>query len=74
MQTSSYQGFVEKLGSHLQALRKERRLSQEAVGEALNMDRVSIGYIEQGKRSPRLQTLYALSILYGVPIKDLFDL
>lgn len=37
------------------------------------MDRVSIGYIEQGKRAPRLQTLFALSILYQVEMRELFE-
>lgn len=73
MQTKSYQEFNEALGRRLQRLRKERGLSQEAVGEALHMDRVSIGYIEQGKRTPRLQTVYALSQLYQVPIREVFD-
>lgn len=54
-------------------LRKNCGFSQEDVGEALGMDRVSIGYIEQGKRAPRLQTLFSLANLYGVEMKALFD-
>lgn len=54
-------------------LRKSSGLSQEAVGEAIGMDRVSIGYIEQGKRTPRLQTLYSLANLYNVSMQDVFD-
>lgn len=61
------------LGRRLQSLRKNCGFSQEDVGEALGMDRVSIGYIEQGKRAPRLQTLFALANLYGVEMKALFD-
>ena len=73
MQTESFQNFNKQLGHHLKLLRKSHGLSQEAVGEALGMDRVSIGYIEQGKRAPRLQTLYALALLYRVPVAKLFD-
>lgn len=73
MQTSSFQEFNRALGHHLQVVRKQRGLSQEAVGEALGMDRVSIGYIEQGKRAPRLQTVYALAQLYQVEVHELFD-
>lgn len=54
-------------------LRKNCGFSQEDVGEALGMNRVSIGYIEQGKRAPRLQTLFALANFYGVEMKALFD-
>lgn len=73
MRISDFQDFNYLLGRRLQSLRKNRGLSQEDVGEALGMDRVSIGYIEQGKRAPRLQTLFALANLYGVEMKALFD-
>lgn len=58
---------------HIQALRKTRGLSQEEVGNILDMDRVSIGYIEQGKRAPKLSTLYALADVFGIDIKDFFE-
>lgn len=73
MRISDFQDFNYLLGRRLQSLRKNRGLSQEDVGEALGMDRVSIGYIEQGKRAPRLQTLFALANLYEVEMKALFD-
>ena len=60
-------------GVHIQAIRKTRGLTQEQVAEALGMDRVSIGYIEQGKRAPRLSTLYALARYYDVEMQDFFD-
>lgn len=61
-----------RLGSHLQDIRKSRGLTQEQVAEQLGMDRVSIGYIEQGKRSPKLSTLYALARCYDIEMQDLF--
>lgn len=73
MRNSDFQDFNYLLGRRLQSLRKNCGFSQEDVGEALGMDRVSIGYIEQGKRAPRLQTLFALANLYGVEMKALFD-
>lgn len=60
------------LGAHLQGLRKSRGLTQEQVAERLGMDRVSIGYIEQGKRTPKLSTLYAMSECYNVAMQDIF--
>lgn len=65
--------FQLALGWHLQSIRKSRGLSQEAVGELLDMDRVSIGYIEQGKRAPKLSTLFKMAIVYEVSMSDLFD-
>ena len=73
MRVRDFQDFNYLLGRRLQLLRKNCGFSQEDVGEALGMDRVSIGYIEQGKRAPRLQTLFALANLYGVEMKALFD-
>lgn len=72
MQTEGFHIFQKRLGKELQAIRKRRGLSQEQAGIAIGMDRVSIGYIEQGKRSPKLSTLYALAGLYHVPFSELF--
>lgn len=73
MQTTSFHTFQKQLGAHIQALRKARGLSQEQVGSLLDMDRVSIGYIEQGKRAPKLSTLYFMAEVLDVEIKDFFD-
>lgn len=63
METEDFNTFKKQLGRALQAKRKRCGLSQEKAGEAIGMDRVSIGYIEQGKRAPKLSTLYALSLV-----------
>lgn len=60
------------LGSHIQGIRKARGLTQEQVAGQLGMDRVSIGYIEQGKRSPKISTLFALAQCYDVEMQDFF--
>lgn len=73
MQTHSFQSYQKQLGAHLQRIRKTCGLSQEEVGNLLDMDRVSIGYIEQGKRAPKLKTLYAMARVYQVTMQDLFD-
>ncbi|WP_049777701.1 helix-turn-helix domain-containing protein [Coriobacterium glomerans] len=72
MQIEGFHLFQKRLGRHLQAFRKANHYSQERVGELLGMDRVSIGYIEQGKRAPKLSTLYALTSLYGITLSELF--
>ncbi len=67
MKDSAYTTFLAGLGRRLGAVRRSRGLSQERVAQMLDMDRVSIGYIEQGRRSPRLATLY------DVRVTDFFD-
>ena len=59
-------------GANLQRIRRSRGLTQEQVAEIIGMDRVSIGYIEQGKRAPKLSTLFALSQCYDIEMQDFF--
>lgn len=59
-------------GAHLQSIRRSRGLTQEAVAESIGMDRVSIGYMEQGKRVPKISTLYALAQCYDIEMQDFF--
>ncbi|OUO89929.1 hypothetical protein B5F40_08830 [Gordonibacter sp. An230] len=73
MENEDFYIFKRRLGRHLQARRKECGLSQERTGEILGMDRVSVGYIEQGKRAPKLSTLHAMTRLYGVSFPELFE-
>ncbi|MDR1713388.1 MAG: helix-turn-helix transcriptional regulator [Coriobacteriales bacterium] len=72
-QTDSFQIFRERLRWRIRALRHECGYSQEQLGELIGLDRVSIGYIEQGRRTPSLQTLFNLAIAFGIDISDLFD-
>ena len=65
--------FQVQLGRRIQAVRTSLGFLQEDVAELLGMTRVSIGYIEQGRRSPKLSTLYELANLYEVDIRTFFD-
>ncbi|MCL2537325.1 MAG: helix-turn-helix domain-containing protein [Coriobacteriia bacterium] len=71
MQSLNYQEFQKELGSRIQKYRKSRCLSQEGFAELLDMHRVSIGYIEQGKQAPKLSTLFRMAEILEVPLKDL---
>lgn len=66
--------FRSEFGKHLQTLRKEKNISQEELAARAGVDRVAIGYIEQGIRSPKLETIYNVSSALGVDVKELFDL
>jgi transcriptional regulator with XRE-family HTH domain len=58
----------------MQQIRRSRNLTQEQVAELIGMDRVSIGYIEQGRRAPKLSTLFSLANVYDVEMQDFFSL
>jgi len=66
--------FRKNFGQHLQSLRKDKGLSQEELANRINLDRVSVGYLEQGIRSPKLRTLFLIAKVLGVPLKDLLDI
>ena len=66
--------YSHMLGHHMQQIRRSRNLTQEQVAELLGMDRVSIGYIEQGRRAPKLSTLFSLARVYNVDMQEFFSL
>lgn len=73
MENTEYDTFLTKLGKRIQHVRVSLGFLQEDVAEMLGMTRVAIGYIEQGRRAPKLSTLYALARLYEVDIRTFFD-
>ena len=70
---SSFLKFRKNLGENVQKLRKAKGLSQEELASLVGIDRVAIGYIEQGIRSPKLETIFFIAKALKVKPKDLFD-
>jgi len=56
------------LGKRLKALRKEKGLTQQELGDMINVTKVSICCYERGTRTPTLETLLDLSRVFGVDI------
>ena len=52
--------------NRLQQLRKERKVSQEALGEALSLHGRTIAYYESGEREPSPDTICKLADFFGV--------
>ena len=69
--TDDYQQFLFDTGRLIQDARKARGLTQEQLAEIADMDRVGVGYIEQGRRAPKLSTLYKISKALGVQPAEL---
>lgn len=67
----SFTVFREKLVRKIQKLRESKVYTQEELAYLLDMDRVSVGYIEQGRRSPELSTLHAMTKILDISISDL---
>jgi transcriptional regulator with XRE-family HTH domain len=58
-------------GKILRRLRKDRRLSQEALSFEAGLDRTYISLLELGRRSPTLDSLVALSRALGVTLAEI---
>lgn len=56
------------LGKRIKELRKERGLTQQQLGDKINVTKVSICCYENGTRTPTLQTLLDLSEYFGVDL------
>lgn len=59
------------LGRRIQQYRKEKGLSQEALGEALGVSRQAVSKWEGDNGIPELDTLIAMSSLFGVTLGTL---
>ena len=62
------------LGEQIQALRKDKGLSQEELGEALGVARQSVSKWESGTTIPELDKLIAMSKLFGVSVGSILGL
>lgn len=55
-----------RLGNSLRAIRHERGLSQEGLGELLERHRTYVGGLERGERNPSLRVVEDLAARLGV--------
>ena len=62
-----------KIGKFIAALRKERRLTQEQLGEKLGVTNKTISRWENGNYMPNVEMLALLSKEFGVSINELIS-
>lgn len=63
---------LKAFGHRLAEVRKSRGMTQQELAEKLDISLVSIGYIETGRRWPRLNTLHRIADALGVRVGDIF--
>src|SRR5262245_41817274 len=61
------------LGQRLRALRKQRGLSQERLGDRAGLSGKFIGEVERGEKSISIDSLYRVSVALEIPLRDLAD-
>jgi len=59
------------LGNNIRMTRKSLKMTQEKVAELIDVSTVFISQLENGSRKPSLETIYKLSIAFGVSLDDL---
>jgi transcriptional regulator with XRE-family HTH domain len=62
--------IAERFGRNLLKARRDAGLSQEALATLCSLHRTEIGYLEGGKRVPRLDTAIRLATALEVPLDD----
>ena len=62
---------AERFGANLKRCRKRARLSQVEVADRAGLHRTEIGFLEQGKRKPRIDTLVKLSAAVEADVGEL---
>ena len=64
----------EKLGQKIKIRRKDKRLTQETLAEMCNISTGFLGHIENGTRTPSLETLFGIANSLGCGVDYfLFD-
>ena len=58
------------IGRNIRAARKAKKMTQEAVAEAIDMSLQHFGKVERGDRKINLQRLGQLSVLLDVPLES----
>lgn len=56
----------DSIGAKLKALRKQKRMTQQALADALEVKRATISNYEIGRRSPHLSELRRIAEYFGV--------
>ena len=60
------------IGARIKELRKEAKLSQEALGLKAGLDRTYIASVESGKRNISIVNIEKLSLSLGCSLTDFF--
>jgi transcriptional regulator with XRE-family HTH domain len=64
---------LQKIGTFLKELRKEKELTQEQLAETLNVSRRTVSRWETGSNMPDLDLLMEMADLYQVDLRELLD-
>lgn len=61
------------LFNRIELLRVERRLSRQALAEAVGVNYQTIGYLERGEWNPSLELALRIAEFFGLPVEAIFS-
>lgn len=64
--------ILDEIGQRIARARKAKSMSQEQLAAETGLDRVAIGYIEQGRRRPTVTTVIRLANGLELKLEHLF--
>ncbi|MEU6169603.1 helix-turn-helix transcriptional regulator [Streptomyces tanashiensis] len=64
----------EQVYNRLAVVRAERKVSRQALAEAVGVHYQTIGYIERGQYNPSLDLALKVARFFGLPVEALFSL
>jgi len=64
--------LVQQLGERIRQLRKEKNLSQDALGERANLHNNYIGQVERGEKNVTIDSLSKIAAGLEVSLEELF--
>ncbi|MGH4034275.1 helix-turn-helix transcriptional regulator [Actinomycetota bacterium Odt1-20B] len=64
----------EQVHNRLAVVRAERKVSRQALAEAVGVHYQTIGYIERGQYNPSLDLALKIGKFFGLPVEALFSL
>lgn len=66
--------FSVVVGKTIKTLRKEKKVSQEKLAEAIDSHQVYISEIERGLKIPSLPVLYEIAKAFGITLTELISI
>ena len=65
--------ILKSFGNHLRDIRQSKNISQEKLGNMIEVPQSTIGRIERGQSNPNLCLLAAIAKSLGIDLKELMD-
>lgn len=60
------------IGKRIQNMRKQRKLTAEDLGKALNISSSAVNMYESGQRIPRDEVKIKIADFFGIPVETIF--